>query len=58
MAKCERCEQPQVKQMGLVLVKPSGPDAVVTLILKGLNGIVTANVCQSCSNRLAKLGWE
>jgi len=55
--KCQRCGKERVVFEGKVIEEATGPDAIVTLRLKGQYGIATAKVCGSCGPRLQRLGW-
>ena len=57
-AKCGRCGQAEVRQEGRVLAKASGPDAVQSLSYNEGNRTITANVCDSCTEMLQRLGWS
>jgi len=56
--KCERCGNKEYWQEGYKLMEASGPDAVVTLKLKGARGNLIANVCKNCAEGMEKLGWK
>jgi len=56
--KCQRCGNDAFMDMGKVLTKATGSDAIVTLTKKGRVDTVSATVCVSCARMLRRLGWQ
>ena len=56
--KCDRCGQDALKQEGILLARAEGKDAIATLYFNAPRGSLTANVCDSCSMELKRLGWK
>ena len=56
--KCQRCGNEPIIDATQQLSESSGAEATMIVWLKGRNGLLMADVCNTCGQMLKRLGWS